>query len=195
MNNQAEQYGVTIRQAAADAAGYAWRVAGVRPLEVGENGGRHHLLVNAYDENGRELRGRQDMRVAWDWDGRHGDEEAKPAPFEKLHPEPMANIPLGHGQVARIWIEGDGVPSDVVQGLHTNHEDRGPDVTRFHHSFEIVFRKARENVQPIEQPTTAPPSPQPVDGERAAIAARLRELAADANHLANAVEALGMARG
>lgn len=194
MNNQATQYGVTVQQAEPDESGCAWRVEGVRHLPAGENGGRHHVFVDAYDEDGRGLRGRQDMRVAWDWDGRHGDEEAKPAPFEKSAPEPMANIALGHGQVARVWIEGDNTPSDVVANLHTNHDDEGEGVTRFHHSFAVVFRKARENVQP-DVPPTAPPSPQPVDGERAAIAARLREMAADANHLANAVEALGMARG
>ena len=197
--NNATAYGVRVQTAAPNAAGMVWRVEEVRHLPPGENGGNHHVYFDVYDLDGRELRGSTAVRIGWDWNGRHGDERADPAPLEKRAPEHTANIALGEGQTARVWVEGDGVPSDVVAGLSTDHTDESGDVTRFHHSFAVRFRKvlatpAQPPVQPVQ-----PPMP---DEERATIAAGLRRVAdtlnaaaIDLRHLATAVEAQGEAKG
>ena len=203
--NLASGYGVTIQPAAPNAAGLVWRVESVRHLPPGENGGRHHCYFDVYDLDGRPMRGSEKLRVGWTWLGRHGDEPAPPAPLEKRPPEPMGNIALGHGQVASVWVEGDGVPSDIVAGLHTDHPDESGDVTRGHHSFAVVWRKvlAVPAVPPVVVTPTQPPTQPPMtDDERAAIAAGLRRVAdtlnaaaIDLRHLATAVEAQGEAKG
>ena len=205
-NNNASGYGVTVLPAAPNAQGLVWRVESVRHLPPGENGGNHHIYCDVFGLDGRELRGSATVRIGWDWNGRRGDERADPAPLEKRPPEHMANIPLGHGQVARVWVEGDGVPSDVVAGLHTDHPDEGGDVTRYHHSYAVRFRKVRAT--PAQPPVVVPPTPvqppqPPVpDDERAAIAGGLRRVAQqlrggaiDLEHLASAVECQGEAKG
>ena len=206
MSNNASGYGVAVVPAAPNAAGLVWRAEEVRHLPPWENGGNHHVYCDVYDLDGRELRGSTAVRIGWDWNGRHGDEEAKPAPLEKRAPEHMANIALGRGQVARVWVEGNGIPSDVVTGLHTDHPDEGGDVTRYHHSFAVRFRKV--SATPAQPPIITPPAPvqppQPPmrDDERAAIAAGLRRVAGvlegaavDLRHLAAAVECQGEALG
>ena len=201
--NNASDYGIAVLPAAPNAAGLVWRAEEVRHLPPGENGGRHNVYFDVYDLDGREPRGSTDVRIGWDWNGRHGDEEAKPAPLEKLAPEAMANIALGAGQTVSAWVEGDGVPSDVVTGLSTDHPDESGDVTRYHHSFAVRFRKVLAT--PAQPPVVQPPAPvqPPVrDDERGAIAAGLRRVAdtlnaaaIDLRHLATAVEAQGEALG
>ena len=205
-NNNASGYGVTVLPAAPNAQGLVWRVESVRHLPPGENGGNHHIYCDVFGLDGRELRGSATVRIGWDWNGRRGDERAVPAPLEKRAPEHMANIPLGRGQVACVWVEGDGVPSDVVAGLHTDHPDEGGDVTNGHHSFVVRWRKvlATPAQPPVVQPPTPvqPPQPPVPDDERAAIAAGLRRVAGvlegaavDLRHLAAAVECQGEAKG
>ena len=205
-NNNASGYGVTVLPAAPNAAGLVWRVESVRHLPPGENGGRHHIFFDLYGEDGRPMRGDANLRIGWKWNGQRADEPAPPAPLEKRAPEPMANIALGNGQIVSAWVMGDGVPSDVVTGLHTDHPDESGDVTRGHHSFAVVWRKvlATPAVPPVQpppvvQPPTQPPMP---DDERAAIAGGLRRVAQqlrggaiDLEHLAAAVEAQGEAKG
>ena len=201
MSNNASEYGVSVLPAQPNAAGYVWRVEEVRHLPPGENGGNHHVYCDVFGLDGRELRGSTAVRIGWDWNGRHGDERADPAPLEKRSPEHMANIALGRGQVARVWVEGDGVPSDVVAGLHTDHPDEGGDVTRYHHSYAVRFRKVLAT--PAQPPVVVPPQPPPVpDDERTGIASGLRRVAGvlegaavDLRHLAAAVEAQGEALG
>ena len=205
--NNASGYGVTIQPAAPNAAGLVWRVESVRHLPPGENGGRHNVYFDVYGEDGRPMRGDPTLYVGWKWKGQRLDEPAPPAPLEKRAPEPMANIALGNGQIVSAWVMGDGVPSDIVAGLHTNHPDEGGDVTRGHHSFAVVFRKTRVAaapppvVTPPVVPVTPPQPPMP-DEERAAIAAGLRRVAGvlegaavDLRHLAAAVECQGAAKG
>ena len=169
--NNASAYGVTVQPATPNAAGLVWRVESVEHVPLGENGGNHHVYCDVYDLDGREMRGNPGLSIAWDWNGRRADEPAPPAPLEKRAPEHMANIPLGRGQVARVWVQGDGVPSDVVTGLHTGHPDEGGDVTEGHHSFRVRVRKVRVGV-------TQPPAPPTwTGGGEASAAASLAALA------------------
>lgn len=204
MANNATSYGVTVLPVTPDASGYAWRVTDIRHVPPGENGGRHHIYFDLYDEDGSEQRGKPNARIAWTWNGRQNWEPAPPAPLEKAAPEHMANIAMGSGQVVSAWVEGDGVPSDVVAGLHTDHPDEGADVTNGHHSFVVRFRKALATPAqpPVVPPAPVQPQPPVPDEERAAIAAGLRRVAdtldaaaIDLRHLATAVEAQGEAKG
>ena len=201
-NNNASGYGVTVLPAAPNAAGLVWRVESVRHLPPGENGGRHHVFFDLYGVDGRPMRGDPKLSVGWTWKDRRPEEPAPPAPLEKAAPEPMANIALGNGQVVSAWVMGDGVPSDIVAGLHTDHPDESGDVTRGHHSFAVVFRKARVVAEPPPVVPVTPPQPPMTDDERAAIAGGLRRVAdglegsaIDLRHLASAVLALGEAKG
>ena len=173
--NNATAYGVTVQPATPNAAGLVWRVESVEHVPPGENGGNHHVYCDVYDLDGREMRGNPGLSIAWDWNGRRADEPAPPAPLEKRAPEHMANIALGRGQVARVWVQGDGVPSDVVAGLHTGHPDEGGDVTEGHHSFRVRWRKVRVGA---EQPPAPPQPPTWAGGQEAnAAAASLTALA------------------
>ena len=199
--NNAAAYGVTVQAATPNAQGLVWRVESVRHLPPGENGGRHNVYFDLYDLDGRPMRGDAKLRIGWTWLGRHGDEPAPPAPLEKREPKPMGNIALGAGQIVSVWVEGDGVPSDIVAGLHTDHPDESGDVTRFHHSFAVRYRKVLAT--PAQPPAPVqPPQPPVSDDERAQIAGGLRRVAGvlegaaiDLRHLANAVEAMGLALG
>ena len=182
--NNATAYGVTVQPATPNADGYVWRVEEVRHVPPGENGGNHHIYCDVWGVDGREERGNPAVRIGWDWNGRHGDERADPAPLEKRAPEHMANIPLGRGQVARVWVDGDGAPSDVVAGLRTDHPDESGDVTNGHHSFVVRWRMVRVSVPPPV--TVAPPVvTQPVEpGSPPAL-----ETAAQLESLANSLQA------
>ena len=199
-NNNASGYGVTVQPAAPNAAGYVWRAADIQHVAVGRNGGNHHIYLDVYDEQGGEVRGNANVRVVWGWEGQRADEPAPAKALDKPRGEHMTNIPMDAGQVIRCAVQGYDYPSDIVSGMHANHPDEGDDVRRGHHSFIVTFRLMREAVQP---PTPVqPPQPPMPDEERAAIAAGLRRVAQqlrggaiDLEHLADAVEAMGLAKG
>lgn len=156
--DDATQYGVTVQRATPNAAGYVWRALLVKHLEPHENGDNHHLYCDVYGEDGRELRGSTAVRIAWDWDGRRGDEQAKPAPLEKRPPEHMANVPLDKGQIVHAWVDGYGYPSDVVMNVDTDHPDEGDGNSRYHHSFFVAWQlvhvdelKEKENENSVNQ--------------------------------------------
>ncbi len=157
-------------------------------FDVTEAQGLHHIYVDTLDEAGRPLPGVQ-MRVWWgdDTEGQYtvGPTENKPGD------RGMFNFPMySAGRAYGVRVQ-DG-KGDRIFGMGLG----GPEHPEWqeHVCYKLTFQRVRAGGQP-DVPPTAPPSPQPVDDERATIAARLRELAADANHLAGEVEALGMARG
>jgi len=196
MTNTATGYGVTIERAAPNAAGEVWRAVDVAHVPAERNGDRHNVYVNAEDETGRRATG---VGFDWGWEGQGAGEPA-PAPEIKAE-EWMANIPMFSGQ--RIWcrVNGCGIPSDTVRGLHTGHARTGEGDGPGHHSFAVVWRKV--SAVPAPPPVVVPVQPPIVpDDERFAIAARLRAeadglegAAINLRHLATAVEAMGVALG
>ena len=185
--NGAEGYGVTVDRAAPGPQGYVWRAVSVQHVPPGQNGGNHHIYLNIYDEQGGEARGNTNVQVVWGWNGQQPPELAPPVKLEKPRGEHMTNIPMERGQVVWCKVQGYDYPSDTVRGLHTAHPDEGDDVRTGHHSFIVQFRLMREWGQPQQ-----PPMP---DEETLAVARRLREIAIDLNHLANALDASGEAKG
>lgn len=152
--NQAEGYNVHLAPAAVTAGQRYWHVTSVRHLSPEENRGRHNVFVDALDENGQRCRV-PTLRIGWSWEGRRPDEQAPPKPLDKPDNEPAGNVDLYAGQHLEAWIEGDGLSSDHVVNLHTDHPDEpGPSGqlwnSRGHHSFHVIFQRTRKT---------------PVDGE------------------------------
>jgi len=127
--NDAEAYGVEIIPAAVEPGQVYWKVIRVHHLTPEENGGRHHIFIDAVDEEGNRLYG---SLFTISWDG--GSDTVT---IEKAPPDPGANFPMWKWQVCSV--EGMGAPSDRVINLHTAHPDEGPGNTLFHHSFAITF--------------------------------------------------------
>jgi hypothetical protein len=130
--NDAEPYGVKVDKV----QGALYRAIGVHHLTPVENAGLSHVYLMVVDDVGQPIRG---IPVAWDWIGRHPDQQAVPVALDKPEPEPMGNIPMGKGQTVTVWVAGAG-PSDRVSGLSTTHPDEASGNTLYHHSFLVVWR-------------------------------------------------------
>ena len=146
--NQAEGYNVHLTPAAVTAGQCYWHVTSARHLSPEENRGRHNVFVDALDENGQRCR-MPTLRIGWSWAGRRPDEQAPLKPLDKPDNEPAGNVDLYAGQHLEAWIEGDGLPSDHVVNLHTDHPDEpGPGGqlwnSRGHHSFHVIFQRTRK---------------------------------------------------
>ncbi len=136
--NDAEAYGVEIIPAAVEPGQVYWKVIRVHHLTPEENNGRHHIFIDAVDEEENRLYG---SLFTISWDG--GSDTVI---IEKEPPEPGANFPMWKWQVCSV--EGMGAPSDRVINLHTAHPDEGPGNTLFHHSFAITYlRTVAEEVE------------------------------------------------
>lgn len=129
--NDAVAYGVSIVPAQAAPGATYWKVIRVHHLRPQENNDRHHIFMDAVDAAGNRLFG---TRLLVSWDG--GGHEVV---IEKPVGEPGANEPLWKWQIASV--QAQGLPSDRVEGLRTNHDDEPPGNTFFHHSFEVVFQR------------------------------------------------------
>lgn len=138
----AEKYGIeVVRPTDMKDGDYFWKLIDIEHVPVGENGGRHHVFVDVYGLNGEELRGSNDAKVFWGWDGQKSFEESPPIPLDKQAPEPMANIPMNWGQAIFVSVTSkDGYWREIVRNLHTAHPDEGDDVKTGHHSFRVKFQ-------------------------------------------------------
>ena len=169
--NQAAHMGVRIQEATAAPGADYWKAVNVRHLPPEENRGKHHIYVDAIDEGGQRVRN-PELRIAYTWEGRRDDEAAPPKPLDKPDNEPAGNLDVYKGQIITAWLQGDGLPSDRVIGLHTDHEDQpaadgGNGNTRFHHSFHLTFQRAKKAATPVvvgggeSKPEPAPRPTQP----------------------------------
>jgi len=140
--NLAEAYGVTVEQSSAD---QRWEVTAVRHLSGAENTGKHNAYVSVYDENGNRVTN-DALRIGWTWEGRQPDEEAPPKKLDKPDGEiGHGDVPLEKGMIVTLWIEGDGLESSKVMGLHSMHPDEEDGNTWGHHSFTITFRQIKRS--------------------------------------------------
>ncbi len=127
--NDAEAYGVEIIPAAVEPGQVYWKVIRVHHLTPEENKGRHHIFLDAVDEEGNRLYG---SLFTISWDG--GNDTVV---IESEPPDPGANFPMWKWQICSV--EGVGAPSDRVINLHTAHPDEAPGNSLFHHSFAITY--------------------------------------------------------
>lgn len=151
--NDALDKGVSVRRAAVTPGQFYWKAIGIHHLEPAENTGKHAIFVDALDEHGGQTR-HGPLQVEWGWEGQQPDQESRPQKFEKPTSEPGTNLQLTK---ASHWIRigGDGLPSDVVQGMHTDHDDEpGPNGetwnSRGHHSFYVVFQKTQAAAESVD---------------------------------------------
>lgn len=164
--NEAQKYGVSIIPAVVlPPSTHYWKAVLVRKLSVGENGGRHNIYVDVWDEKGLPCRGRQDILVAWGWEGQRVEEKATPKHLDKPDGEPMAVIDLYPR--AKTWVQliTEGTQSERVQGFTSALPDEGPDVTYGHHSYYVRFQRVPHEI------TFAPPV---VDGSQPATPQTIR---------------------
>ncbi len=161
-------YGAQIQPSQVAPGAMYWKITGVRHLPPDENRGRHNIFVDAIDEQGQRVRD-PNLRIHYTWEGRRADEPAPPKPLDKPDNEPAGNLDVYKGQIITAWLEGDGLPSERVAGLHTDHNDEQASDgtngnTRFHHSFQVTFQQARAEAAPVvdeganEQRPTPPPT-------------------------------------
>jgi hypothetical protein len=127
--NDAEAYGVEIIPAAVEPGQLYWKVIRVHHLTPEENGGRHHIFLDAVNGSDERLYGTL-FTIFWDGGG-------DTVTIEKQPPEAGANFPMWKWQVCSV--EGMGAPSDRVINLRTDHPDEAPGNTLFHHSFAITY--------------------------------------------------------
>jgi hypothetical protein len=167
MSNQAEEYGVTIDPS--PSTGETWRAILVRHLTGAENGGKHNVYVDVLDAAGNRDRNPA-LRIGWTWEGRGHSEGAPPKPLDKPDGEQGdGNVDMYAGQIVSVWIQGDGLPSDRVAGMHIMHPDEEPGNTWGHHSYYCQFQRVRGG-------TVDPPIDPPIDPDRPTDAAILAQL-------------------
>ena len=148
--NQATDYGVNVIKAP---AGPAWRCIGVFKLAPQENRGRHNCFVDVLDELGN--RTRQPV-INWTW---YMDAPTQTVRLDKPDNEPAADIPVEKSYTVTLRVNGDGLPSDNVGGIHTRHADEGEGNSWGHHSFYVVFQRQQGNIiTPPVDPVGPPPS-------------------------------------
>lgn len=137
VDNDAEAYGVTIEEAAVQPGESYWRVIRIHHLDREENGGRHHIYLEALTPDGQRAFNSR-ARITWE-----GGEQI--VPIDKPETEPGANFPMWKWQVCSV--EMLGMPSDKVHNLRTDHPDEPFDDgtqsgnTLFHHSFLVEFQQ------------------------------------------------------
>ncbi|NOZ72001.1 MAG: hypothetical protein GXP38_08810, partial [Chloroflexi bacterium] len=129
--NDATTYGVRVVAAEVAHGATYWKAVRVHHLTPEENQGRHHIFVDAIDEEGNRLFG---VKALISWDG--GSETLV---IDKPISEPGANLPMWKWQVCAV--EMLDMPSERVENLRTDHPDEAAGNTMFHHSFEIVFQR------------------------------------------------------
>jgi len=130
--NDATSYGVRIIAAEVAHGATYWKVIRVHHLTPEENQGRHHIFIDALDEEGLRLYG---AKALIEWDG--GSETLV---IDKPASEPGTNLPMWKWQICTASMLD--LPSDRVENLRTDHPDEAPGNTLFHHSFEIIFQRA-----------------------------------------------------
>jgi len=138
--NDAAEYGVEIIPARVEAGQPYWKAIRIHHLSPTENKYRHHLFLNALDENRKPVTG---IIFVIKWDG--GSDTAL---LERSHPDGGVSFPLWKWQICSVEIKGE--PSDRVVNLRTDHPQEGDGNDMFRHSFAITYMRtiAQEAIQP-----------------------------------------------
>lgn len=158
MTNLAAVYGVTVEPVSSSPS---WKAVSVRRLSAKDNGSSHNVFVKVLQSNGDRDRN-PSLRIGWTWEGRRPNEGAPSVKLDKgdTNERGHGDVPISNmSQKIAVWIEGDGLASDVVKGMHTNFPDEAPGNTRGHYSYEVIFQRGANVVQPPPDK----PTPNPVD--------------------------------
>ncbi len=152
INDAGQKYGVRIVQTDVAEGETYWKVIGVHHLFPRENFSKHHVYLEALDEEGRRIK-TPHVWAGWTWEGRHPDERADPVSLDKPDYETAGNVAMHFAQTVSVWIKGlnrdANDKSDTVKGLHTRHPDEPLEDgsllnTLGHHSFYVVVQRIRK---------------------------------------------------
>lgn len=151
-NNAAEKYGVQIESLPASELTTVgtpyWRVIGVHHLTGLENMSNHHVFCDVLDEDGWRINGAR-LRL------NQGNGSPVFAAIDKPTNEPGTNFPMFkemRASVSVTWPSDASLPSETVTGLRIDHADEEVGNTWGHHSFYVVFQKAK--IKDAEPPET-----------------------------------------
>ncbi|MBI1297737.1 hypothetical protein GC175_22605 [bacterium] len=144
--NQADlmAFGAQVRRAQVTPGTLYWKIVEARHASPNtEFGGDQHVYVEAVDENGHKLR-QITMQVIENGVVKHKT-------LDKHTNQPGADWPIWQG--SRVSVSMTDLPSDEVQGLHTNHPAyKGGDF--HHHAWYVVFQKTVAGGS-VAQPSTS----------------------------------------
>lgn len=167
--NQAADYGVNVIKAD---PGPAWRCIGIFKLTPQENRGRHNVFLDVLDEQGN--RTRQPV-INWTW---YMDAPQQTVRLDKPDNEPAADIPVEESYTVTLRVNGNGLPSDSVGGIHTRHADEGEGSTYGHHSFYVVFQRQQVGIlAPPVDPVDPPPTDDALAQRVAVLEQQMRQTA------------------
>lgn len=167
--NQAAGYGANVVKAP---PGPAWRCIGIFHLAPEENRGRHNCFVEVLDEQGDRDRS---PIINWTW---YMDAPQQTVRLDKPDNEPAVDIPVEKSYTVTLRVNGAGLPSDSVGGIHTRHPDESQGNTFGHHSFYVVFQRQQGSVITPPVKPTDPTAPEASD-----LAQRVAVLEADMQSL------------
>lgn len=142
--------GVELRRAKAQPGQWVWRVVKARWLDENESQGRHHIYLDALDEQGRRAIG-MGYAVSWPGGSHLIFTEAKPG-------EPYAaNFPMTASR-NEFQIQPAGTSqADIVTGIGMGAETPGGFNAGIHTSTVVVYQKVQEPAQVQPQPPVTQP--------------------------------------
>jgi hypothetical protein len=167
--NQAAHYGVSVVRH--PTTGACWRCIGVFHLPPEDNRGRHNAFLEVLDEQGKRTNA---PVVNWTW---YIDAPIQVRKLDKPDNEPAADIPIERSMTVTIRVDGGGIPSDSVGGLHTRHADEANGNTYGHHSFYVIFQRQNAATQ-IDPEPTRPTEPPTIEQRIASLEAEVKSLRA-----------------
>jgi hypothetical protein len=140
-------------------SGSQWRVLGIHKLTPEENNGNHNVFLEVYCKQNE----REGMRaVYWDWQGRHGTEDAPgPVFMAQKGKDDLMDLPIHVPMKIRVWIQN----GDSVQWFHSEWPDEAPGNTWGHHSYFVCFQESAwfEDVPAPEPDPDPEPEPEPIE--------------------------------
>lgn len=126
-----DQLGVTVEEANVGAGQPYWRLVEVRWEDETESGGKHHIYMEALDENGSRIVG-QPVTVFWGSGSDTKVTENKPAPDFAYNYQMYAS---GAAYSAKV----EGLPSDVLHGAGLG--DLARRMWNIHVNYILLFQR------------------------------------------------------
>jgi CRP-like cAMP-binding protein len=127
-----DRLGVTLQEAGVGSGQQYWRLVDVRWADEIESGGKHHIYVEALDENGNRLVG-QPVVVIW------GEGSERGLTEDKAPPDYSYNFQM-YAAGYSYTVNMDGLPSDRLSGAGLGSiEQRNYGI---HTSYYLTFQRA-----------------------------------------------------
>ncbi|MEM7343538.1 MAG: hypothetical protein AAF485_04800, partial [Chloroflexota bacterium] len=130
-NDAEEKYGVTVATVA-DPSQPHWRVVGVHHLDHTEGGG-NNVYIDILDSEAIRIFGASA-------EAKNINGFVEQLQINKALPDHGADFVLFGQDTKQVYVTHDGLPSDVVNNIHTRHADEEGGVTFAHHAFYAVFQ-------------------------------------------------------